>query len=114
MHLNDLSLMLALAPTPSEGQQTAPFYIQLFPFVLLLVVFYVLLIRPQQKKAKEHANLLKTIRPGDKIVTASGIMGVILTVKERSVTLRSADSKLEILKSAVSEIIERGGESSES
>lgn len=115
MHLNDLSVMLALAPPPAGGQQTTtPFYVQLFPFVLLLVVFYVALIRPQQKKAKDHANLMKTIRPGDKIVTSGGVMGVVLTVKERTVTLRSADTKLEILKSAVAEITERSGESSES
>jgi len=115
MHLNTQSALLALAPPPSDGQQsTTPWYIQFFPFLLLLVVFYVALIRPQQKKAKDHASLLKTLRPGDKVVTSGGVMGVVITVKERTVTLRSADTKLEILKSAVSEVTERSGESSES
>lgn len=115
MHLNDLSALLALATPPAGGQQpAAPFYVQLFPFALLLVVFYVALIRPQQKKAKDHAKLLKTLRPGDKVVTSGGVVGVVITVKERTVNLRSADTKLEILKSAVSEVTERGGESDES
>lgn len=85
------------------------------PLVLLMVVFYFALIRPQQKKSKEHAQLMKNIRPGDKIVTSSGILGSVITVKEKTLTIRSADTKLEIAKSAVAEITERSGsEASES
>jgi preprotein translocase subunit YajC len=80
------------------------------PLVLIMVVFYFLLIRPQQKKAKDHAALLKTVRPGDKIVTSGGIVGIVLTVKEKTLTLRSADTKLEITKSAIAEITERSGD----
>ena len=58
--------------------------------------------------------MLKAIRGGDKVMTSSGIIGVVITVKEKSVTLRSADSKFEVAKSAIAEITERGGESSES
>ena len=81
---------------------------------LMVVVFYVVLLRPQQKRAKEQANLLKAVKPGDKILTSGGIVGVVLTVKESTVTIRSADTKLEITKSAITSITERGGESSES
>jgi preprotein translocase subunit YajC len=85
------------------------------PLILLVVVFYFALIRPQQKKAKDHAQLLKAIRPGDRIVTNGGVIATVVTVKEKTVTVRSADSKLEIAKSAVAEITERSGaESSES
>ena len=84
------------------------------PLVLLVVVFYFVLIRPQQKKAKDHANLLKAIRAGDKIVTSSGIVAVVVTVKDKTLSIRSADAKLEITKSAVAEITERSGESNES
>jgi len=82
--------------------------------ILLVVVFYFILIRPQQKKAKQHAELLKAVKPGDKVVTSGGILGVIITVKEKTVSIRSADAKLEITKSAIAEITERGGESKES
>jgi preprotein translocase subunit YajC len=65
------------------------------------------MFRPQQKKAKEHERLLKTLKPKDKVVTSGGIMGIVVSVQERTVTIRSADTKLEVLKSAVSEITER-------
>lgn len=111
MHWNTWPALLALMPPPSQpGQPQPPFWTSLIPLILLLVIFYFLLIRPQQKRAKQHAELLKTLRPGDKILTSSGIYGVVLTVKEKTVTLRSADSKLEISKASVAEITERGGE----
>jgi preprotein translocase subunit YajC len=65
-----------------------------------------------RKKAKEHAEMLKTIRPGDKVVTSGGVVATVVSVKEKTVAIRSADTKLEVLKSAVSEITERTGEPS--
>lgn len=82
--------------------------------VIMVVMFYFVLIRPQSKKAKEHAQMLKTVRPGDKIVTNGGVVGVVITVREKTLSIRSADSKMEITKSAISEISERSGESSQS
>ena len=86
----------------------------LVPLVLLVVVFYFAIMRPQQKRQREQTELLKAVRAGDKIVTSSGIIGVVITVKEKSVSIRSADSKLEISKTAIAEITERSGDSSES
>ena len=108
------SPMLALGSPPQPGQQSSPFWVNL-PFLLAMVgIFYFLLIRPQQKKAKDHAQLLKTIRPGDKIVTTGGIVGVIVNVKDKTISIRSADAKFEITKSAVAEITERSGEGGQS
>ena len=81
--------------------------------VVMVVMFYFVLIRPQQKKAKQHAALLKNVKPGDRILTSGGIVGVVLTVKEKTLTLRSADTKLEVTKAAIAEITERSGETSE-
>ena len=105
---------LALAAAGAARSGSAPAWVNMVPLGLLVVVFYFALIRPQQKKAKDHANLLKAIRPGDKIVTSSGIVAVVVTVKEKTLSIRSADAKLEITKSAVAEITERSGEPSES
>jgi preprotein translocase YajC subunit len=58
--------------------------------------------------------MLKTVRPGDKIVTSGGVVGVVVTVKEKTLSIRSADSKFEITKAAITEITERNGASSES
>jgi preprotein translocase subunit YajC len=105
---------LALAPPATPGQQAQPAWVGMVPIALLVAVFYFALIRPQQKKAKEHAALLKAVRAGDKIVTSSGIVAVVVTVKEKTLTIRSADAKFEITKSAIAEITERSGEPSES
>jgi len=80
--------------------------------VFFVVVMYFIMIRPQQKKAKEHDLLLKSLKPKDKIVTSGGVVGIVVSVGERSVTIRSADTKLEVLKSAVAEITERSSSES--
>lgn len=95
---------------PREGQGPQPWWANMVPLFLMIFVFYFIFIRPQQKKAKDHAALMKTLRTGDKIVTTSGILGIVVGVKDKSVSIRSADTKLEVLKSAVSEISERGSE----
>jgi len=51
--------------------------------------------------------LLKTLKPGDKVVTSGGVLGVVISVKDRAVSIRSAEAKIEVLKSAVSEVLER-------
>ena len=114
MNWSSLTALLALAPTAQPGQQPPPIWTSLVPLVLLVVVFYFALIRPQQRKQKELTNMLKTVRAGDKILTSGGILAVVVTVKEKSLTIRSADSKFEIAKSAITEILERSGEASES
>jgi preprotein translocase subunit YajC len=107
------SLMLA-ADAPSGGQmQQDPRagMLQLVGWMVIMVIVVFLMTGSQRKKQKEHAELLKTLKSGDKVVTSSGILGVVLTVKDKSLTLRSGDTKLELLKSAVSEITERAGAS---
>jgi preprotein translocase subunit YajC len=109
----DLSCAYVILAQGQPAQQQ-PFWTSLPLFVGMIVIFYFVLIRPQQKKAKEHQQLLKTVKAGDKVLTSGGVLGVIITVKEKTVTLRSADTKLEITKSAITEITERSGEPSES
>jgi preprotein translocase subunit YajC len=109
-----LSGWAAMAPVLGEaGQSNVPPLLNLFPFLVLIVVVFFVMIRPQQKKAKEHAEMLKQLKTGDKVVTNGGVIGVVVGVKEKSVSVRSAESKLEVLKSAVTEITERAGSSSE-
>ena len=102
-----------MAPPTKDGQQPN-ILTSIVPMVLLFVIFYFVLIRPQQKKAKQQAEMLKTVKSGDKVVTTSGMIATVITVKDDSITVRSADSKFEITKGAVAEIRERSGESSAS
>jgi preprotein translocase subunit YajC len=105
---------MAMGQPAANGQQPAPWYVQMFPLFLLLFAFYFAILRPQQKRQKAHAELMKSIKAGDKVTTTSGIIGIVVTVKERSVSIRSAETKLEVLKSAISEITERDVEPSQS
>jgi preprotein translocase subunit YajC len=114
MYLFTPKALLAMAQQAQQGQSAPPIWQSMVPLVLLVVVFYFALIRPQQKKAKDHAQLLKTVRSGDKIVTTGGVVAVVVTVKEKTLTVRSGDAKFEITKSAIAEITERSGEPSES
>jgi preprotein translocase subunit YajC len=114
MSLSNTSTFLAMAPPPQPGQPAPPIWTNLVPLILLVVVFYFALIRPQQKRQKQQTELLKAVKSGDKIRTNGGIIATVITVKDKSLTIRSADAKLEIDKSAVAEITERSGESSES
>jgi preprotein translocase subunit YajC len=90
-----------------QGQSNLPPWAQLVPFLLLFGVMYLVLILPQQKKEKQRGVMLKGLKVGDKIVTASGIVGVVVSIREHHVTLRSEDTKLELLKSAIQEVTER-------
>jgi preprotein translocase subunit YajC len=103
------SILFAMAPSPNASGDDAKRQglMQLGLVVFMLVVMYVMVLRPQQKKAKEQALLLKGLKMGDKVVTSSGILGVVTSVREDTVTLRSAETKLEFQKSAIVQITER-------
>jgi preprotein translocase subunit YajC len=108
-----LNALLAFGPAPGgQGTVQDPRAAMLWQVALLGfmgVAFYFLLIRPQRLRAKQQDSLLKGLKSNDRVVTSSGIVGIVISVKDKSVTLRSADSKLEVLKSAVTEITERSG-----
>ena len=77
----------------------------LLPMLLILGVFYVLLIRPQQKRQRELQETIASLKVGDKVVTNGGVIGTITFVKETSFFIRSADkSILEIARSSVAGI----------
>ena len=108
MDLYRLNGILAQATAPQTGQQPPPSWMTFAPMILLVVVFYFILIRPQQQRAKQQAKLIAGLKSGDKVVTASGIIGVVTSVKDRTVSLRSADAKMEVTKASVTEILESG------
>lgn len=82
--------------------------LQYVPLLFLAVIFYVLLIRPQQKQRKEQQQLIAAVKTGDKVVTSSGIYGLISNVKETTVMLKIADNvKIEIDKTAIASVVSR-------
>jgi preprotein translocase subunit YajC len=105
-----MTVITMLAQTPTQPTSSAPQIFWLIPYALLFGALYFVFIRPQSQKAKQHAEMLKTVRPGDKVITSGGVVATVVSVKEKTISIRSADTKLEVLKSAVSEITERSGE----
>ena len=96
-----------VASPGQSGQQPQPFFSSpLVLLVLIAVMMYFMLFRPQQQRAKQMAKLLASLKSGDKVVTSSGIVGVVITVKDKTVSLRSADAKMEVTKSSVTEILQ--------
>ena len=106
----DLNVILADAATAPQtaqpgSQPQQPVWMTFAPMILLVVVFYFILIRPQQQRAKQQAKLIAALKAGDKVVTSSGIVGVVTSVKDRTVSIRSADAKMEVTKASVTEIL---------
>jgi len=79
----------AYAQAAGAGQQSA--FTAFLPLILIFVVFYFLLIRPQQKKLKEHKAMLGALRRGDRIVTNGGIIGLVTKVEDKELIVEIAD-----------------------
>ena len=78
----------------------------LVPFVAMFAVMYFLMIRPQQKKAKEQAEMLNSLKHGDEVLTTSGILGKVTGITEKVVTVEVADNvRVKMLKSQVSQVV---------
>lgn len=76
--------------------------VSLLPLILIFVVFYFLLIRPQQKRMKEHRDMLSALRRGDRVITGGGIIGTITKVSDEELTLEIADGvKVKAMRSTI-------------
>ena len=99
----EIPILLAQA---APGPEQPPVLFQFLPLIIIAVLFYFLLIRPQQKKQKEHEKLVAGVKTGDKVVTAAGIHGIVSNVKETTFLLKVADNvKIEIDKSAIGSVV---------
>src|SRR5690349_2485948 len=86
---------------------------QLAPLVLIIAVFYILLIRPQQKRQRQLQETIASLKTGDRVITTGGIIGVITMVRETTFLIRSADKTiLEIARSAIADIDHEGKQAS--
>jgi preprotein translocase subunit YajC len=122
MHLNEILILADATTAPSAtpaGTSSSPagtpsgpppslFGSPIVLIVLMGVMMYFLIFRPQSQQRKKQAALLNALKSGDKVVTSSGIVGVVITVKDNTVSLRSADAKMEVTKSSVTQILEGG------
>ena len=91
--------------TPAAGSAFDPTFFM--PLVLIFVVFYFLLIRPQQKKVKQHREMIAALRRGDRVVTSGGLIGTIAKVASDSeVMIDIAEGvRIRVLRSAISDVL---------
>lgn len=81
------------------------------PLILLFVIFYFLLIRPQQRQQKQRKEMVGSLKKGDRVVTIGGIHGVIKEIDDRVVSLRVADNlNLKFTRAAVDRVVQEEGE----
>ncbi len=105
-HPNMLLIFLAqtqaATPAAPAGNPLASFV----PIILIFIIMYFVLFRPQMRRQKEQARLVSTLKTGDRVVTASGIHGLISNVKETTVIVKVADNvKLEMEKTAITNVV---------
>ena len=81
----------AFAAGAGGAPEASPMWTFMAPMVLMVVIFYFLLIRPQQKKAKEQRQFLENLKRGDRVITAGGIIGEIVAINDQILTLEIGD-----------------------
>ena len=99
-------ILLAQSPQPQTGAMG-----MFVPMILMVVIFYFLLIRPQQKKAKEHTKMVDALKSGASVVTRGGVVGTVQSVKDATVSIRSLESKFEVEKFAIERVINHNSDS---
>ncbi len=93
--------MIGYAQTTDQAQTTQSLISLVVMLVVFAAIFYFLLIRPQRRRQKEHQALLASIKRGDRVMTAGGIIGTIEDIDETSVVLAVEEGKLRLSKSSI-------------
>jgi preprotein translocase subunit YajC len=79
------------------------------PFIAMFVIFYFLLIRPQQKKQRDHRQLLQNLKRGDRVLTSGGIYGTVIRIRNDIVHLEIADQvRIRVSKGSISDVVTEG------
>ena len=105
--MNSIAYAMGAGSTGAAGAQAGNPLTGFLPIILIFVIFYFLLIRPQQKKAKEHNAMLSRLKKGDKILSAGGIYGEITGIKDDVVTVEIAPKvRVRISRSSVSGMVQ--------
>jgi len=106
--LDYAAIVFAMAPAGADGQ-SGSLFAQFVPLILIFGIFWFLVIRPQQKKAKAHRELVENLKKGDEAYTDGGIHGVIQKVTDDYVTLEIAPKvAIKMIRSRIAEVVKTG------
>jgi len=103
-------LMSMIQTAPAGGGGTAGILIGILPWVLIFIIFYMLMIRPQQQRVKQHQAEIAAVKKGDEVVTGGGHIGKVTKVAEHEVEVEfAAGHRHRVVKSMLSEVRPSGG-----
>jgi preprotein translocase subunit YajC len=98
-------LFFAFSNPSGEGGGS---FTMLIPLIAIFVIFYFVLLRPQQKKQKQHQKMVSELSRGDMVITNGGLYGKVFDVKEHIIVLKLTDDvKVELVKNAVATVVEK-------
>jgi preprotein translocase subunit YajC len=102
-----INIAYAMGTGGSGAGQGAGGFSSLIPIVLMFVIFYFLLIRPQQKKSKEHSEMINRLKKGDHIITSGGLHGRITAVSDATMTVEIADKvRVKVARGNVGQVVQ--------
>jgi preprotein translocase subunit YajC len=113
--------LIAVAQAAGGGSPLTPFLVEV---ALLIVIFYLLMVRPQQKQRRQHEQSLRELKRGDEIVTAGGIIGEVIHIKETvkdgtptvtmedRITIKSGDARLVVERGRIARVVSKAAEPS--
>jgi len=103
---NEPMLMMMQAAPAGQPSGTAAFMIQMFPLLAIFVIFYFLMIRPQQRRVKEHQARISAVKKGDEVVTGGGIRGKVTKVSDDEAEVEIAQGvKVRVVKSTITHVL---------
>jgi preprotein translocase subunit YajC len=102
-----MNIAYAMGAGGAAGQGGAGGFASFIPLILMFVIFYFLLIRPQQKKSKEHRQMIESLKTGDRIVTSGGLHGRITGVSDTTLTVEIAEKvRVKVNRASVSALMQ--------
>jgi len=105
----DSVLDFLISPAYAQAAQQTNSLVTFLPLIVIFVIFYVLIIRPQNKKQKEHKEMVSAVATGDEIVTAGGVLGKVLAIGEQFLDVEIANNvTVKVQKHTVSAVLPKG------
>jgi preprotein translocase subunit YajC len=103
-------ILSLFATSPEGAPNPLGTWFMIFAFIL---IFYFLLIRPQRRQQKEHEAMVEALKKGDEVITLGGIIGTIVHIKDHRITLRTGDTRIEVERSKIGNVLQQKGTADE-
>ncbi|MGN6849695.1 MAG: preprotein translocase subunit YajC [Sphingomicrobium sp.] len=110
--MSNSPILMSMVQAAPAGQPngTAALLFQIFPFIVVFGIFYILWIRPQQRRVKDHQAAIMAVKKGDEVVTGGGIRGRVTKVNEDEAEVEIAQGvKIKVIKSTISQVLSPTG-----